>query len=199
MNNHIHSFSPLFLAYGINSHTLFNPTLPLRSLKQLFTNTSYLHPSKTTIISIPLIHPKPTSFKFPAFLPERFLSCKDLKVPEVSTLFTSCSSLHSSPFHRSPDVSVPHCFVLPSLTPLGSCPPCCVLYFRSHMSLDNVYKKENKTFHISCRSDDENFFLIRQAVAEKNIKVLCRQTDKQTNGPQYNSLSFGEGNKNSTR
>ena len=44
----------------------------------------------------------------------------------------------------------------------------------------------NKTFHVSRRSDGENFISIRQAVAEKNTKILCRQTnkqtDKQTNG-----------------
>ena len=35
----------------------------------------------TSLILPPLIHPKPTSFKFPAFLPESSLLCKVLKVP----------------------------------------------------------------------------------------------------------------------
>ena len=37
-----------------------------------------------------------------------------------------------------------------------------------------------KTFYISSRSDGENFVSIRQAVAEKNTKVLCGQIKKQT-------------------
>ena len=36
------------------------------------------------------------------------------------------------------------------------------------------------TFYMSSRSDGENFVEIRQAVAEKNTKVLCGQTDRQT-------------------
>ena len=34
-----------------------------------------------------------------------------------------------------------------------------------------------KTFHISRRSNDENFVSIRNAVAQKNTEVLCRQTN----------------------
>ena len=49
-----------------------------------------------------------------------------------------------------------------------------------------------KTFYMSSRSNDENFVSIRQVVAEKNSKVLW----KQTNEPKGNTLSFGEGNKN---
>ena len=61
-------FSP---AFGINSHTVFNPILPSRPSKQLFTTTSYHPPSKSSIFSTPDNYPsKPTSFKFPAFLPE---------------------------------------------------------------------------------------------------------------------------------
>ena len=37
-----------------------------------------------------------------------------------------------------------------------------------------------ETFYMSTRTNGENFVSIRQAVAEKNTKVLCRQTDKQT-------------------
>ena len=48
-----------------------------------------------------------------------------------------------------------------------------------------------KTFYMSSCTDDENFISIRQAVASKNKKVLCRQT----NGPKCNNLSSGEGNK----
>ena len=41
-----------------------------------------------------------------------------------------------------------------------------------------------------------NFISIRQAVAEKNTKVMCGQTNKQTDGPKRNTLSesFGDGN-----
>ena len=64
-------FSFLFFpAFGINSLTLFFPILPSRPSKQLFATTSYHHPSKSSIFSTPDNPPKPTSFKFPAFLPE---------------------------------------------------------------------------------------------------------------------------------
>ena len=53
----------------------------------------------------------------------------------------------------------------------------------------------NKTFYMSSRSYGETFGSIRQVVAEKNTKVLYGQTDRQTNGPKCNTLSFGEGNK----
>ena len=58
---------------------------------------------------------------------------------------------------------------------------------------------------MSSRNYGENFASIRQAVAEKSTNVLCgqtnkdRQTDgqtnKQTNGPKRNTLSYGEDNK----
>ena len=67
------------------------------------------------------------------------LSCKDLKVPLVSILFTLCTPLHPSPFHRSPHVSVPLCFVLPSPTPLVSCSLCYTLCVSSYTSLHIVY------------------------------------------------------------
>ena len=92
----------------------------------------------------PLIHLTPTSFKFPAFLPESSLSCKDLNVPIVSILFLPCTPPHPFPFHRSPNVSVPHCFVLPSPSPLLSCPPRCALCVSSHTGLGNVYQKKKK-------------------------------------------------------
>ena len=38
----------------------------------------------------------------------------------------------------------------------------------------------NKTFFMSSRTDGENSVSIRQAVVEKNTKVLCRRTNKQT-------------------
>ena len=40
-----------------------------------------------------------------------------------------------------------------------------------------------KTFYMSSRSNGEKLFSMRQAVAEKNTKVLCGQTDKQTDKP----------------
>ena len=65
----------------------------------------------------------------------------------MSILYTPCSPPHPSPFHRSPNVSVPHCFVLPTPAPLVSCPPCCALCVGSHTSLDKVYKKKEFQFH----------------------------------------------------
>ena len=38
-----------------------------------------------------------------------------------------------------------------------------------------------ETFSMSSRTNGENFVSIQQAVVEKNTKVLCRQTNKQTN------------------
>ena len=38
-----------------------------------------------------------------------------------------------------------------------------------------------KTFDMSSHSNGENFVSIRQAVGEKNTKVLCRQKNRQTN------------------
>ena len=37
-----------------------------------------------------------------------------------------------------------------------------------------------KTFHMSIRTNGGNLLSIRQAVAEKNTKVLCGQTNRQT-------------------
>ena len=83
----------------------------------------------------------------------------------MSILYTPCSSPHPSPFHRSPNVSVPHCFVLPTPAPLVSCPPCCSLCVCAHTSLDKVYKKKvpqlslqitmtslNPSLHTQCRT-----------------------------------------------
>ena len=52
-----------------------------------------------------------------------------------------------------------------------------------------------KTFYMSSCTNGENFVSIRQAVAVKNTKVLCgqtntnKQTDRQTNGPNCNTLT----------
>ena len=57
-----------------------------------------------------------------------------------------------------------------------------------------------KTLYMSSCTNGEHFVSIRQEVGEKNMKVLCRQTnkqtDKQTNGPKCDTLSksLGEGN-----
>ena len=51
---HLHSFIPLFPTFGTNSLTLFNPILPSRPSKQLFTTTSYHPPSKSSIVSTPI-------------------------------------------------------------------------------------------------------------------------------------------------
>ena len=53
---YLHSFIPLFTAFGMNSLTLFNPILPSRPSKQLFITTSYHPPSKSSIFSTP-VHP----------------------------------------------------------------------------------------------------------------------------------------------
>ena len=68
------------------------------------------------------------------------------KVPLMSILYSPCSLPHPSHFHRSPNVSVPHCFVFPTPAPLVSCPPCCALCVSSHTSLDKVYKKRYYKF-----------------------------------------------------
>jgi len=57
------------------------------------------------------------STKATAFLPESSLSCKVLKVPVVSILYTPCSPPHPSPFHRSPNVCSP--LFCPSLSHLS--------------------------------------------------------------------------------
>ena len=65
------------------------------------------HPKRRSFLP-PLIHPKPTSFKF-------------LKVPVGTIFFTPCTPPHPSPFHRYHIVFVPHSFVLSSPAPLVSC------------------------------------------------------------------------------
>ena len=45
-----------------------------------------------------------------------------------------------------------------------------------HMTYDVIIIK---TFYMRSRSSGENFISIRQAVAVENMKVLCRQTNKQ--------------------
>jgi len=64
---HFHFHSSFFLPLEENSLTLFNPILPSKSSNQLFTTTS--SPNPRSFLPT-LIHPKPTSLKFPAFLPE---------------------------------------------------------------------------------------------------------------------------------
>ena len=57
-----------------------------------------------------------------------------------------------------------------------------------------------KTFCMSSRSNCENFVSIRQAVAEKNTKALCGQTNKQTRRrrcrAEHNTKSRSLGNLN---
>ena len=125
--------SSFFPAFGINSLTLINPILPSRPSKQMFTTSSYRPPIQILNLFYPrLSTPNP---------PPSNSLLSFLKVPVMSILFTPCSPPHPSPFHRSPNVSVPHCFVLPSSAPLVSCPPCCALCVCSHSSLNIVYKK----------------------------------------------------------
>ena len=60
-----------------------------------------------------------------------------------------------------------------------------------HVTYDIIIE----TFYMSCHTYGENFILIRQAVAEKNTKVLFGQTNKQTNKRtqiQYPLLRRGE-------
>jgi len=102
-----------FPTFGTNFHTLFNPTLSSRCSKTAIHHHFHIfhHPKPRSFLP-PLIHPKPTSFKFPVFLPE---------CPCSILLFSPCTLPHPSPLHRSPIVSVPHYFVLPSPAPLVSC------------------------------------------------------------------------------
>ena len=58
------SFSP---PLEKNSLTLFNPILPSRPSKQLFTTTSYRPPSKTTICSTPIYPPQTHLLQIPCF------------------------------------------------------------------------------------------------------------------------------------
>ena len=92
------------------------------------------HPNPRSFLP-PLIHPSP---------PPSNSLLSFLKVPVMSILYSPCSPPHPSPFHRSPNFSVPHCFVLPTPAPLVSCPHCCALCVSSHTSLDKVYKKKIK-------------------------------------------------------
>ena len=56
-----------FPAFGINSHTVFNPILPSRSSKQLLSTISYLPPSKITIFSTPVNPPQTHLLQIPCF------------------------------------------------------------------------------------------------------------------------------------
>uniref|UniRef100_A0A8C4QUU8 Uncharacterized protein n=1 Tax=Eptatretus burgeri TaxID=7764 RepID=A0A8C4QUU8_EPTBU len=82
--------SSFFPTSGINSHTLFNPTLPSRSSKQLFTTISYLPPSKSMIFSRPVNPPQTHLLQIPCF-------------PSVS----HCSTILFSPCTPAPSLSVP--------------------------------------------------------------------------------------------
>ena len=48
----------------------------------------------------------------------------------------------------------------------------------NHVTYDIIIMIE--TFYMSSHTSDENFFSIWQVVVEKNTKVLCKQTDRQT-------------------
>jgi len=65
-----------------------------------------------------------------------------------------------------------------------------------HVTYDVIVM--NKTFYMSSRSYGGNFSSIRQMVVERNTRVLCGQTNKQTNGPKCNTLSSGEGKNRTT-
>ena len=84
-----------------------------------------------------------------------------MKVLLVSILFTPCTPLLPSPFHRSHNVSVPHCFVLPSLLPLLSHAPLAVRCVLALIRALTVHKKiENiKKFHLNLfnRFKEEEF------------------------------------------
>ena len=71
------------------------------------------------------------------------------------------------------NVSVPQCFVLPTPTPLVSCPPCCALCVCSHKSLDKVYKKK---IHSSG--------IINSMWREANI-ITIRKPGKPQDDPSY--------------
>ena len=100
----------------------------------------FSHPKRWCFIPL-LIHPKPTSFTFPAFLTE-----SPCNVHRVYPVYP-----HPSPSRRSPNVSVPHCFVFP-------CPSCLllpllyILCVSSYTSLDIVYKNNCPSLPLICPS-----------------------------------------------
>jgi len=122
--------SSFFPTFGINSLTLINPILPSKTdvYHQLLSSP---HPNPQSFLP-PLIHPKPTSFKFPAFIPEsrwnirlayHMFTTPSLSLPQISKCL--CSLL------ICPSHSHPTCLILPLL---------CVV--SSHTSLGKVYKKK---------------------------------------------------------
>ena len=133
---HSSFFSPTF---GTNSHTLFNPIFP-PGLQNSCSPPSLIFPHpKPQYFFPPLIHPKPSSFKFPAFLPVRpcsvHLVYPVFPVPSRSLLQIS-SCVYSPLFSAS--LSHPSCLLLPLLY---------VLCVSSHISRDGVYKN---SFFLSC-------------------------------------------------
>ena len=131
---HLHSFIPLFPRlwnkppHSVKSH----------SSLQAFKTAVHHHLLSSPIQILDLFYPRESTPNPP---PSNSL-LSFLKVPVMSILYTPYSPPHHAPFHRSPNVSVPHCFVFPSPTPLVSFPSCCVLCVSSHTSLDNAYKIE---------------------------------------------------------
>ena len=116
---HLHSLIPLFsrlwnkLPHSVQSH----------SSLQAFKTAVHHHLLSSPIQNHDLFYPHQSTLNPP---PSNSL-LSFMKVTVVSVLDTPCSPPPPSPFHRSPHVSVPHCFVLPTTTPPVSCPPCCAL------------------------------------------------------------------------
>ena len=57
------------------------------------------------------------------------------------------------------------------------------IWLPHHVTYDVI--TVNETFYMSNCTNGEIFVSIRQAVAEKNTKVLCRQTNKQTDRQRH--------------
>ena len=127
------SFIPLFFppleqipALSFQSHPslqVFKTAVHHHLLSSPIQNLDFFYP--------PLIHPKPTSFKFPAFLPESPCSVHLVypvysapSLPQVSS--SLCSTLFC------PSLSCPSCLLLPLY----------VLCVSSYKSLNSVYQKK---------------------------------------------------------
>jgi len=147
---HLHSFIPLLphlwnkLPHSLQSHS---------SLK-VFKTAVHHHLLSSPIQHHDLFYPRSSNPNPPPL--NSLLSF--LKVLAVSILFTLCTLPHPSTFHRSPHVSVPHCFVLPSPTLLVSCSPClCSVLALTRAS--TLHAKNPKNFMTSSAMWFDSHFL----------------------------------------
>jgi len=112
------SFSP---AFGTNSHTLFNPTFPSRSSKQMFTIISHLPSSITMIFSTPINpHPSYSLLSFHLVFP--MFPTPSHSLPQIS------SCVYSPLFSAS--LSHPSCLLVTPSVCLLSCELCHCIDFQ---------------------------------------------------------------------